>query len=149
MQQLGQADKWVGRQPPRGPGWRQTPERLGADVASPCHPLTDGPLADPQSRGDLALRPAVLHEVPGLDPSGFFPVVRGRIHAWQSTTDSPILSLPMSGSVCPDGEVDGHSAALWLAPQVKTAVIVLANKGGDTAPRLNGKIRTVVVGHVP
>jgi CubicO group peptidase (beta-lactamase class C family) len=43
-----------------------------------------------------------------------------------------------------DGEVDGHSAALWLAPQVKTAVIVLANVGGDTAPRLNREIRTVV-----
>ena len=48
-----------------------------------------------------------------------------------------------------DGEVDGHSAALWLAPQVKTAVIVLANVGGDTAPRLNQEIRTVVVGSVP
>jgi D-alanyl-D-alanine-carboxypeptidase/D-alanyl-D-alanine-endopeptidase len=48
-----------------------------------------------------------------------------------------------------DGEVDGHSAALWLAPQLKTAVIVLANVGGDTAPRLNQEIRTVVVGSVP
>jgi hypothetical protein len=38
---------------------------------------------------------------------------------------------------------------LWLAPQVKTTLIVLANVGGDTAPRLNREIRTVVVGSVP
>jgi CubicO group peptidase (beta-lactamase class C family) len=43
-----------------------------------------------------------------------------------------------------NGEVDGHSAALWLAPQVKTAVIVLANVGGDTAPRLTREISQVV-----
>jgi hypothetical protein len=43
-----------------------------------------------------------------------------------------------------DGEVDGHSAALWLAPQVKTAVIVLANVGGDTAPPLNRESRAAV-----
>jgi hypothetical protein len=42
------------------------------------------------------------------------------------------------------GEVDGHSAMLWLAPQVETAIIVLANVGGDTAPRLNREIRVVV-----
>jgi CubicO group peptidase (beta-lactamase class C family) len=48
-----------------------------------------------------------------------------------------------------DGAVDGHSAALWLAPQVKCAMIVLANVGGDTAPRLNREIGTVVVGSVP
>ena len=29
-----------------------------------------------------------------------------------------------------DGEVDGHSTGLWLALQVKTAVIVVANVGG-------------------
>jgi hypothetical protein len=48
-----------------------------------------------------------------------------------------------------DGEVDGHSAALWLAPQVKIAVSVLANVDGDTALRLNREIRTVVVRDVP
>ena len=32
-----------------------------------------------------------------------------------------------------EGEFDGHPAALWLAPQVKTAVSVLANVGSDTA----------------
>jgi len=42
------------------------------------------------------------------------------------------------------GEVDGHSAMLWLAPQVETAIIVLANVGGDTAPRLNREIRMMV-----
>jgi CubicO group peptidase (beta-lactamase class C family) len=59
--------------------------------------------------------------------------------------DHPTLGWILSH----DGEVDGHSASLWLAPQVKTAVIVLANVGGDAAPRLNREVRAVVVGDVP
>jgi CubicO group peptidase (beta-lactamase class C family) len=51
---------------------------------------------------------------------------------------------PLGWILSHDGEVDGHSASLWLAPQVKTALIVLANVGGDMAPRLNREIRTVV-----
>jgi hypothetical protein len=81
MQQLGQAGELLGRQPPRGPGWRPTPESLGPDVAGPCHPLTDRALADPQRLGNLALGPALLLEVPGLESSGFFPVVWSRVHA--------------------------------------------------------------------
>jgi hypothetical protein len=86
MQQLGQPGELVGRQPPRGPGWRSTPERLGTGGAGPCHPLTDGSLADPQGLGNLALAPALLLEMPGLEPSGFFPVVWWRVHTWKSTT---------------------------------------------------------------
>jgi CubicO group peptidase (beta-lactamase class C family) len=48
-----------------------------------------------------------------------------------------------------DGEVDGHSASLWLAPQVETAIIVLANVGSDTAPRLKRAISKVVVDSLP
>jgi D-alanyl-D-alanine-carboxypeptidase/D-alanyl-D-alanine-endopeptidase len=59
--------------------------------------------------------------------------------------DHPTLGRILSH----DGEVDGHSASLWLAPQVKAAVIVLANVGGDTAPRLNREIRAVVARDVP
>jgi CubicO group peptidase (beta-lactamase class C family) len=47
------------------------------------------------------------------------------------------------------GEVDGHSAMLWLAPRVDTGIIVLANVGGDTAPRLTQEISKVVVEYVP
>jgi CubicO group peptidase (beta-lactamase class C family) len=47
------------------------------------------------------------------------------------------------------GEVDGHSAMLWLAPQVDTGIIVLANVGSDTAPRLTHEISKVVVEYVP
>ncbi len=64
------------------------PKRLGTPLAGPRHPLTDGPLADPQRLGNLALGPALLLEVPGLEPPGFFPVVRYGFHAWQSTTES-------------------------------------------------------------
>jgi hypothetical protein len=88
VQQRGQAGKVLGRQPPRGPGRRPAPKSLGADFAGPCHPLTDGPLADTQGFGNLALRPAPLLEVPGLDAPSFFPVVRCLVHAWQSTTGS-------------------------------------------------------------
>lgn len=88
LQQRGQAGELVGRQPPRGPGWGPAPERLGAGFAGPCHPLTDGALADPQGLGDQTLRPALLLEVPGLQAPRFFPVVRCRVHASQSTTGS-------------------------------------------------------------
>jgi hypothetical protein len=91
MQQLGQADELRARQPPRGAGWRSTPERRGPGGAGPCHPLTDRALADPQSLGNLALTPALLLEVPGLEPSGFFPAVWCGVHAWQSTTTLPKL----------------------------------------------------------
>jgi hypothetical protein len=91
MQQLGQAGQLFGRQPPRSPRWRPTPERLGTNVAGPCHPLTDRARADPQRLGNLALRPALLLEVPGLESSGFFPGVRCGVHASQSTTRSPTL----------------------------------------------------------
>ena len=46
-------------------------------------------------------------------------------------------------------EVDGDSAMLWLAPQVNTTLIVLANVGGDTAKRLTQEISRVVVGSLP
>ena len=48
-----------------------------------------------------------------------------------------------------DGEVDGHSAMLWLAPQIKTTLIVLVNMGGDTAKRLTQEISWVVIGSLP
>ena len=91
VQQLGQARQLLGDQPAGGPRVGPMPERLGAPVAGPRHPLADGPLADPQGLGDLALSPALLLEVPGLQPSRLFPVVRCRVHAWQSTTGSPTL----------------------------------------------------------
>ena len=47
MQQLGQAGELLGRQPPRGAGWRSTPERLETGGAGPDHPLTDRALAAP------------------------------------------------------------------------------------------------------
>jgi hypothetical protein len=82
----------------------------------------------------LEMREAVATPF-GLDKT------RGGTLGW-SFTDHPTLGRILSH----DGKVDGHSAALWLALQLKTAVIVLANVGGDTAPRLNREIRTVAVG---
>jgi hypothetical protein len=38
---------------------------------------------------------------------------------------------------------------LWLAPQVKTTLIVLANVGGDTTRRPTQEISRVVVGSLP
>jgi hypothetical protein len=59
---------------------------VGAPLAGALHPLTDGAFADAEGFGDLALGPALLLEAPGLEPSGFFPVGRYRVHAWQSIT---------------------------------------------------------------
>ena len=86
MQELGQAGELVGRQPPWGAGWRSTPERLGTSGVGPGHPLTNRAFADAQGLGKLVLAPTLLREVPGLEPSGFFPVVWWRFHTWKSTT---------------------------------------------------------------
>ena len=59
-------------------------------------------------------------------------------------TEQPKLGRILSHN----GEVDGHSASVWLAPQVHTAIIVLANVGSDTAPRLKELIK-VVLGYGP
>jgi hypothetical protein len=64
-----------------------------------CHPLADGSCADAQRLGNPALRPPLLLEAPGLQSSGFFPVVRCMVHAWQSIIERSELYLLMSGSV--------------------------------------------------
>jgi hypothetical protein len=57
-------------------GRRAMLEGRQPSVAGPGHPLTDGPFADAQRFGKPALRPALRREVPGVEPSGFFPVGR-------------------------------------------------------------------------
>jgi hypothetical protein len=62
-------------------------KRFRASVAGACHPLTDGAFTDAEGLGNLPLGPALLFEVPGLEPSGFSPVVGCRVHAWEYSTD--------------------------------------------------------------
>jgi hypothetical protein len=63
-------------------------KRVRSPVAGAFHPLTDGSFADPEGLGDLALGPALLFEVPGLEPSGFSPVAGCIVHAWKYSTDT-------------------------------------------------------------
>jgi hypothetical protein len=90
-QQLGQAGQLLGREPTACSRWRAVSEGVRSRLAGAFHPLTDGPLADPQRLGDLPLGPALLFEAPGLEPSGFFPVVRYGFHIGQSITEPPDL----------------------------------------------------------
>jgi hypothetical protein len=76
LQQGRQLSEWLGSQSPRGAGWGAVAEGVGSPFTGTLHPLTDGPFADTQRRGDLALRPAFLFELPGLVTSGFLPVMR-------------------------------------------------------------------------
>jgi hypothetical protein len=86
LQELGQAGELLGREPARGAGGWTVAQGLGASLAGTRHPLTDSAFADTERFGDLALGPALLLEAPGLEPSGFFPVGRCRVHAWQTIT---------------------------------------------------------------
>lgn len=63
-------------------------QSLRAVLPSPFQPLADGGGVDPQGLGDLSLSPALLLEAPGMQPSGFFPEVRCRVHAWQRSISS-------------------------------------------------------------
>jgi hypothetical protein len=75
-QERGPTGQLVGRQAARDTGRGAVLEGRWAWLAGPFHPLADRRLADAHRRGDLALGPAALQEFPGLETSGFFPVVR-------------------------------------------------------------------------
>jgi hypothetical protein len=86
LQEFGPAGERLGREPARGSGRRTVAQSLEALRVGALHPLTDGACADAERFGDLALGPASWREPPGVEPSGFFPVGRCRVHAWESTT---------------------------------------------------------------
>ena len=88
VQQVGQTRQLCGSQPAgRARRWAMT-QRLRAAQAGSRHPLADRGGADPQGLGNLALRPALLFEVPGLQAACFFPIVRDRVHTKQGSTRS-------------------------------------------------------------
>jgi hypothetical protein len=63
-------------QPTAGPrGWSMA-EGFRTTLSATLHPLADRALADTQGRSDLALRPTLLFEAPGLQASSFLPGVR-------------------------------------------------------------------------
>jgi hypothetical protein len=62
------------------------PQGLWSAVPGALHRLADCPLADAHGFGGLALGPAFLLEVPGLETSNLFPFVECRVHARQCIT---------------------------------------------------------------
>ncbi len=80
VQEVGEAGELRGSQAPGRARWRAMPQRWWASLAGTFDPLAHGRLADAHRRGNLALRPALLLEVPGLAPSRFFPMLRGGLH---------------------------------------------------------------------
>jgi hypothetical protein len=80
VQESGQTSELLGGQPTWGTRWEAASERPGPGFAGTGHPLADGALADAERFGNLTLGPALLLEVPGLEPSGFFPVGKCSVH---------------------------------------------------------------------
>jgi hypothetical protein len=91
VQQPRQLGQLVGSQSARSAGGWTGSEGLRSPLPGARHPLTDGPRADAQGLGNLVLGPALLLELPGLQPSGLFPVVRCWVHASQYITERPEL----------------------------------------------------------
>jgi hypothetical protein len=85
LQECGETSELVGGQAPGGAGRRSMTEGLWAVLPRPLQPLADGGGADPQGLGNVLLRPTLLLEVPGLEPSSFSPVQRYGRHTWQRT----------------------------------------------------------------
>ena len=79
--------------------------------AGALNPLADGGLADLQGFGDLALGPAFLLELPGLETSGGFPDFGSMVHARQCSTEPPELKFLIHGSV------SEHPMARRVKPQ--------------------------------
>jgi hypothetical protein len=75
LSQCREVGALLGGQPGRGTRRGPLAQRLRSSVAGTCSPLADGSCAAPQGLGDLARGPALLVEVPGLEPSGCAPVV--------------------------------------------------------------------------
>jgi len=80
VQEVGKTGKLFGSQSPGRASPGAMPQRLWAAIAATFHPLAHSRRADAQGRGNLALRPALLREVPGLQASSFFPVLRCGLH---------------------------------------------------------------------
>jgi hypothetical protein len=74
--QLGQTGPLFGCQAAGSTRVGTTSQGVRPPGAGARHPLADRAFADAQRRGDLALGPALLLELPGLQPSGFLPIVR-------------------------------------------------------------------------
>jgi hypothetical protein len=75
-EEFGQAGEWLACQAAGSPKRRVMPEHIGPLLAGTEHPLTDSPFADANRLGNPTLSPPLLLEVPGLKPSGFFPIGR-------------------------------------------------------------------------
>ena len=74
LQARGQTGERLGREPAGGPRCGPMAEGLRAAHADALHPLADSRFADTQRLDDLARGPALLLELPGLEPSRFFPI---------------------------------------------------------------------------
>jgi hypothetical protein len=90
VQEVGKTGELLGSQSPGRASRRAMPQCLWAAIAATCHPLAHGRLADAQRLGNLALRPALLLEVPSLEPSSFFPVLRRGLHPCQCIRSVPL-----------------------------------------------------------
>jgi len=99
MQERGQVSQLLRRQPPRRARWWPVAQGLWSPLVGAFHPLADGPFADAQRQGDLALWPAFLLEVPGLETSSFSPVGVCAVHAWECITTS---RFPRFSFLCSD-----------------------------------------------
>jgi hypothetical protein len=80
MSEVGEAGELRGRQSPGGTRRRAMLSCLWTPFASTFHSLAHGRFADAQRLGHPALRPALLLEGPGLEPSSVFPVPRCGFH---------------------------------------------------------------------
>ena len=75
-EEFGQAGELLACQAACRTRRRVMPQRIGSLVAGTAHPLTDSPFADAKGLGNPAVGPPLLLEVPGLKPSGVFPIAR-------------------------------------------------------------------------
>jgi hypothetical protein len=80
VQERGQPSESCGGQPTWGTRWGAASQRPGTSCAGPGPPVAHGALADAERCGTLPLGPALLLEVPGMEPSGFFPDGKCSVH---------------------------------------------------------------------
>jgi hypothetical protein len=89
LQKIGQTRQLFGGEAAGSTEVPTRPQGFGAALSGARHPPADGPFADAQGGGDLALGPALLLELPGLTTSYCLSIVGCGVHAWQSIIICP------------------------------------------------------------
>ena len=120
----------VRRQARRGHRRGARLQGLHATLAGALEPLTDGTLGDAERRGNLALLPALLVELPRPEAPAFAPILgmRCRLHVW---TGSMIVATVLGLYAVVSNDNRRSTAIDHVIPQYGASVMYNGQQGSE------------------